>query len=484
MKANTEREIMPLLFATSGLLIPSLYLRAAMICVLGVIIYRIERRLALLVPASPGCVFWFGNFGSYVVGGIGTGLIYDSWNGYGMRYLDGALLYIGLGLVCYIIGMWVATSFVKVDMSWMDITKDIQIKHKGVLILSALFILSVVVSHLYGFSYGDLYGNLVIGAIQSIESLPIILAAIYLMRGGRSKWIVVMLLCSGFMTSIEGISMGYGRGKFLIVFIVCVSVWISLQLWYRIKITTKSKLLIMSSALMLLVLLGFMAQYREIFGSSEDTSRYAKQEALTAANTTFWTPSNVITASLGPIVSRANEVNSLELFGRAESGEYERYGFTYNDLKQTVLAWMPKKYFPEKGEGTGRDIMVEYGFGEGNIPPSLLGDIFRRSGVLGVVCLYFVLGLASTVLAIKLKKSWGSFGIIVSYYFALLCLQFYTMDVDGIFSIFIYRVPSSAVVIYWVLRFSGILAAVPAKSAPTHGRRLNVMKPYTRTRPA
>ncbi len=72
MKANTEREIIPLLLAASVLLIPSLYLRAAMILVLGVIIYRIERRLALLAPASPGCVFWFGNFGSYVVGGIGT----------------------------------------------------------------------------------------------------------------------------------------------------------------------------------------------------------------------------------------------------------------------------------------------------------------------------------------------------------------------------------------------------------------------------
>ncbi len=66
-----------------------------------------------------------------------------------MRYLDGALLYIGLGLVCYIIGMWVAPSLVKVDMSWRDIIKDIQIKHKGVLILSAFFILSVVVRDIF-----------------------------------------------------------------------------------------------------------------------------------------------------------------------------------------------------------------------------------------------------------------------------------------------------------------------------------------------
>ncbi len=256
-----------------------------------------------------------------------------------------------------------------------------------------------------------------------------ILAAIYLVRGGRSWWVVAILLCSGLMMSVRGISMGYGRSKFIIVFVACASVWLSLQLWYRIKITTKSKLLVMSSALMLLIFFGFMTEYRELFQSSDDTSRYAKEEALTEASTTFWTSSNLITANLGSLVSRANEVNSLELFGRAESGEYERYGFTFNDLKQIVLAWMPKKYFPEKGDGTGREIMVEYGFGEGNIPPSLLGDIFRRSGILGVVCLYFFLGLASTALALKLKKSWGSFGIIVSFYFALLCLQFYAMDV-------------------------------------------------------
>jgi len=484
MKANTEREIMPLLFATSGLLIPSLYLRAAMILVLGVIIYRIERRLALLAPASPGCMFWLGNFMSYVFGGIGTGLIYDSWNDYGMRYLDGALLYIGLGLVCYIIGMWAATSFVKVDMSWRDILKDIQFKRKGIAILSTFFILSVIVMHLFGFHYEDLYGNLVIGAIQSIETLPMILAAIYLVRGGRSWWVVAILLCSGFVRSIEGISMGYGRATFLIVFVACVSVWLSLQLWYRIKITSKAKLLIMSIPFMLLVFFGIMTEFRELFQSSDDSSRYTREEALTAATTTFWTPSNVITRSLGAIVNRANEVNGLELFGRAESGEYERAGFTYNDLKQTVMAWVPKSYFPEKGVGTGRDIMIEYGFGEGNIPTSLLGDIFRRSGILGVVCVYFFLGLASTVLALKLKKSGGSFGIIMIYYFAQLSLLFYTLDVDCIVSTYIYRIPSSAVVAYFLLRFTGILAAVPAKSAPTHGRRLNVMKPYTPTRPA
>ncbi len=467
MKVNTEREVIPLLFAALGLLIPSIYLRAAMILVLGVIIYRTERRLALLAPASPGTMFWFGNFMSYAVGGVGTGLIYDSWNDYGMCYLGDALLYIGLGLACYIIGMWIAPSFVKNDMSWRDITKDIQLKRRGFVILSAFFTLAVVVMHYFGFGYDDLYGNLVIGAIQSIETLPIILAAIYLMRGGRGKWVVAMLCCSGLVTSLAGISMGYGRSKFIIIYIACVSVWLSLKLWYRIKITTKAKLTIMSIPLVLLIVFGFVTEYRELFQNQEDLSKGAKQEALAVANTTFWTSSNVITASLGAIVSRANEVSGLELFGRAKNGEYEPYGFTFNDLKQIVLAWVPKKYFPEKGAGTGREIMVEYGFGEGNIPPSLLGDTFRRSGISGVVCVYFFLGLLSTALAIKLKKCWGSFGIILSFYFALFFMQFHIFDVVGTFSIFIYRIPSSALVIYLVLRCSGILGTVRAKRAPT-----------------
>ena len=110
MKRSKDRQsdVFSLVFALLGLFIPSVYVRAIMICIIGYLIFKHERRLGLLVPASPGVIFWLGNFLSYVVGGIGTGLVFGNWEGYGMRYLEDAMFFIGLGLVFFLIGAWVA----------------------------------------------------------------------------------------------------------------------------------------------------------------------------------------------------------------------------------------------------------------------------------------------------------------------------------------------------------------------------------------
>ena len=97
-----------LLIGFLALMVPWLPLRAVVIVGWGVLIFTYERYLNLPVPVTPGTMFWFGCTLSYVVGGLGTDLVDRSLAtnflyaaesaGFGMRYLDSALLYLGLGL--------------------------------------------------------------------------------------------------------------------------------------------------------------------------------------------------------------------------------------------------------------------------------------------------------------------------------------------------------------------------------------------------
>jgi len=451
-------DVFLLMLALAGLFVPSVFVRGAMICVIGYLIYRHERRLALLVPASPGVVFWLGNFLSYVVSGIGTGLIFGNWGGYGMRYLEDAMFYIGLGLAFFLMGAWVAKSTAYAGRGLTTIVDDLVMNRHSITLLACFYLLPVIGAQILASGgFVTFYNNIVIGMIQSVKTIPIILLGIYMLRQNRNLLALLILIACALSIPFQGILMGYGRGQMMQIFVFGMIVWLSLGGWSHVKQRMTTKIGILVGMLFFTLLFGYQTLYRSYYGNDVIRLQMQKRDIVSVAFERMYKTDNLIKDTLGSIFIRVNELNSLELFGRAKDGIIASAGWTMNDLKQVLFSWIPKMVYSDKGHGGGREIMVLYGFGEGNIPVSLLGDVFRRSGVAGLMVVYFTIGVLSTLISAKLRKSWGAFGVILSYYLALLMFDMYARDAINCVTIFLYRLPSSAIMIYAIFRISGVL---------------------------
>lgn len=460
----------------AGLFIPSVYVRAVAICVIGYLIYRHERRIGLLVPASPGVIFWLGNCCSYVIGGIGTGLFFSDWDGYGMRYLSDAMFYSGLGLASFLMGVWVAGSAPHPGNRTEDITKDLVLNQRSVALFSGIYLFSVLGRHVLPLgALGPIYDNLVVGMVQSVKTIPVILFGMYVTHKNRNLLGLIMLAVGAFSVPFDGILMGYGRAQILRFFMFATIVWASLEGRKKFKLPMKSIIAILAGAIVFVLIFGLQTNYRSYYANDNTRAIMERREMLREAIRDTRETSSLLQDTFGAICLRANELNGLELFGRAKHGIISRGGWNTNDLKQVLLSWIPKSFFPNKGHMMGKEIMVFYGFGEGNIPPSLLGDVFRRSGAVGIIAVYFILGVLSTLVAVKLRNSWGSFSILLSYYLAFLMFDVYVYSTVYAFTIFAYRLPSSAIGIYIILRISGILPAQSRKK-PCYGLPDHLMK--------
>jgi len=449
-----------LCLATAGLFIPSVYVRAMMIIMIGTLIYMQERTLGLLVPASPGFSYWVTSFLSYVVGGIGTAVLYDARNGFGTRYLDSALLYLGLGMASYVVGMMLAGNPNKDDKQRKSTSINIVFTTRSIVFFSGLFLLATIGMDIFrGSILGGLYYNLIIGALQSLEGLPPILLAFYLMQPGR-KWRLALLLFSAtFIVPFAGISIGYGRSKLLYAVLALLLIWISLKMHYQQRISRKAKLLILLAPIVATLFFGANTNYRVGVNLNSSLSIEERLQITQGSVSQIYHSSDLVMDTAGALVDRLIEKESLELIGRSEAGAIGQAGWTVRDLEQILFSWIPKTFYPQKGVGYGRDIMEYYGLCApgNNIPATVLADAFRRSGVLGVVFLYFFMGLSSTAIATRLTQNWGILGILLAYYFAQLHLHLYTTDALYVFILYVYRLPSSALMIYALLRSSGIL---------------------------
>ena len=476
LRKDTSLDLFLLALMVAGLFIPSVYVRAVAICVIGYLIYRHELRIGLLTPASPGVMFWLGNFCSYVLGGITTGLFFSNWDGYGMRYLRDAMFYIGLGLAFFLMGAWVVRFAPHPGNRTKDITKDLVLNQRSIALICGIYCFSVFGRQVLPLGpLGPIYDNLVVGMVQSVETIPIILFGIYVTHKNRNLLGLIMLAGAAFSVPFYGILMGYGRGKVIRFFLFTTIVWISLEGRKRFKLPMKPKIAILAGAIVIVLIFGVQTNYRSYYSNDNTRVIMQRREMILGAMRETRETDTLLKDTFGAICSRANELNSLELFGRAKYGIIPRSGWNMNDLKQVLFSWIPKSFSPNKGHMMGREIMVFYGFGEGNIPPSLLGDVFRRSGAVGIIAMYFILGVLSTLVAVKLRNSWGGFGILVSYYLALLMFDMYVQDAVNCFTVFVYRLPSSAIAIYIILRISGILPAQSRKK-PCYGLPDHLMK--------
>jgi len=449
---------------SAALLIPSMVVRAVVIMGWGILIFTYERYLGLPVPASPGTMLWLGSMLSYVIGGLGTDLLYRYYGmnfiiGFrldlGLRYLDSALLYLGLGLGSYAFGLWLTGQILGPVSRQREVVSDLKFGNVSILLLGFLFILPQVIKD---FISSSAYNNLVIGALQSIEIIPMILFAFYLVRPHPRWWVGLLLLAAAMANSLSGILIGYGRAKFLIALVTVASVWLGLVLYMGKRISWKARLLIALLPLLIVLFFGFMTAYRQLQNYNRNTSLAERLQIAQESSLQFAQSRNIFIQSIGPLINRLVELSSLELLGWVENGNVKLVGWTLEDTKQVLLAWVPKVFFPEKGMGYGRDIMVYYGLSPSNDnrPVTLLADAFRRFGLAGVLGIYFFMGIASTIVAHRLMPHWGEMGLILVLYFGLLHLTIYSSEVLEVFKLYFYRLPSSALVIIIFLRISGI----------------------------
>ena len=436
-----------------------MFIRAVGIIFLGVLIYKHERHLKMLVPASPGFVFWLGNFLHYIIGGIGLTIISDGSDDFGIRYLENALLYIGIGLSCYILGMWLA-SVLKKPNTLNNVFMDLNLSKQSLLSLTLIFFLSSIIGgNTESPSDGTTaYNNLVIGAIQSLESLPIIILAIYILHKNKIWWVALILFSSRFVLAISGMLLGYGRSVLISALLVMTLSALAILFLRGKRISNRIKMLFVASPFLIIVYFGVASTYRDTVGFDASLQASERQEILKDSIQSSTHSGNFITDAVFGICDRLAEVHGLELFGNAESGITPYSGWSLNDLEQAIFVYIPKIWFPNKGVGLGRDIMVEYGFTVwNNIPPTLLGDSFRRSGLFGVIIVYFLMGFVATALTINLNNRWGSFGPMLSLYVGLSCLILVSLDAMTVYNFYAYRIVSSGIVMYVLLRLVGIL---------------------------
>lgn len=443
-------------FTAACLLIPSIYTRACILLIFGALIYRQEKNLGLLVPASPGVILWFSSFCSYVIGGIGSGFLFDAWEDFGIRHLDTALLYLGVGFAAYCLGLEIVGVFIRKSDSPARDTTKIVISKKSVLSIAGIFVLPVIAKNMVN---SPVYDNLVIGALQSIQYLPIIILAIYLFYRRPDPLTILLLFASAFSIPFSGMILGYGR-LYILGFVFSLGVvWLYFQRKSGRKLSKRAKGIFLITPFILILLFGIMTVYRDTVQFDRTLSA---DERIMILQDSFRQKSyhseSIIIKHVGSLIYRLPEVQSIELLYLIESGVIQHVGWGMEDLRQILFSWIPKFVYEEKGAGYGRDLMVFYGFTDfNNIPVTILSDSFRHSGVLGVIFIYIFISIASTFVAVNLPRYFKNLGIFLALYFALLHFHLYSADVLFVFTLYLYRLPSSSLVIYSIFRFSGIL---------------------------
>jgi hypothetical protein len=446
-----------ILFLSLGaLFIPSLYTRAGILFVMGRLVYLSEKHIGLTVPASPGTIFWFSIFFSYVVGGLGCILLLNEQNALGTHYLSQTLFYLGIGIFAYIISIETCSVLIK-NRSILSLNlSNLNFNNKNITIFCTIFTIPVLLVGKLG-ALNLVYYNIVIGALQSFQFLPMILLAVYLTYKNKNIIICTLLFISTFSIPIAGIiNDGYGRNQLLIAVASLIVVLLSLHNLLKLKLTLKHKIAFVILAFAMLVYFGVMTQYRDSINhraiSGHERSDIFNESLKNSYN------SNIFSNSCGPIVRRALEHESLELIYLVDKKIVPYFGWSTEDFRQILVSWIPRVFYPAKGVGYGRDIMVYYGFTVyNNLPVTILADAFRRSGVTGVFVIFYLIGLIATTIAIKLQKLHTTMGVILTFYFALLHLNIYTADAVTIARMYIYRLPSSAIIIFVLLNMTKIL---------------------------
>lgn len=449
-----------LCFTTACLFIPHVYAKIIVIIALGVLIFICERSMELFIPGSPGFIFWFGNFVSYVIGGLGSIFVANAWGESDMRSYENALFYLGIGFSFYTVGMLCAHALIAPEKENRMSLLGINFNPLSVCIFSVIIIFPVVLMPLLrGSSFESIYYNMIIGPLMTIEKLPVILLAIYLFQRKSKWWVIALLFIGALATSFEGISIGYGRQRIPIVVVTLSIVYISMHWVYKKRMSYLGKWLLFLSPFILIILFIINTVYRENINLDRIASMEEKGEALTYSGRELFYAENISIESAFPLFDRLVEKESIELMNMVESGSIEKAGWTTGDIKQILLSWVPKIFYPEKGVGYGRDIMEYYGLCApgNNIPVTVLADTFRRSGVVGIIIIYFMMGVLSTSIALKLKGKWGAFGIVLAYYFALLHLDLNNWDALSVFTLYTYRFISGGIIIYAIMRISGML---------------------------
>jgi hypothetical protein len=444
------------------LIIPNAYVRSLGILGIGIVIYRQEQSLNMPVPASPGFMFWFGNFLNYIFGALGYAILQDAWDDRGIRYIGPSLGYCGIGLSFYLLGIITVNNWMKRRKRNLPsgLFEEFVFNRYSIVLLSCLFIFPVLVG---GGRSQTIYDNLVIGALQSIERLPSILLAIYLFKSKKVNYIIsILLLLSSLSVGFEGLLIGYGRSKLLYAVSALVFVWLALHIWRNIKLSNKSKIIIfIVFPLLSFIFFGIVSQYRQAIQSYSDfginESLEVRREVLVSSAKSA-SLRNHLLDSLSDITFRFSEWYGLELIKMVDDNVVDLHGWNSIDVKNVLFSYFPRFLFRDKSKGLGRDIMRYYGLEiNNNIPPMLLTDAYRRSGILGIVFVYFIIGTISTFIAIKFIDRLGNIGLVLVFQISISMLNLTVYDAISAFNFYIYRIPTTSLLIFIILKSFGFL---------------------------
>jgi hypothetical protein len=359
------------------------------------------------MPATPGFLFWFGHFLSFVMSGVLFFVLeVDPTLGLDSSALAWQISIVTMGLGAFGVGYaltlrtWAgAKSGV---LRWPAVSLD-----GAGLVTGCLALALPVVAFFLAFpeyrigamkdawapEEASVIGVIVFGVLSFVRPVVLVLLGLYLVAEGRKNAVVVGLLAviglgQTFQATVAG-----GRAAILDAFLACVAVMVA----FRVRQTRLGRV---SVVLILCVILiawyipaagryrastGYGGSFREVHTLAEYVN------AFFGAGTAVIEPSR-IRDSMEGVVGRLYEPSAFRVMSAArESSE----GFGFRGWGDLVFRWLPS-FIREKGKDRDQDLMWQQGFkahehsGE---PLTLPADLYYRFGVVGVAVGYGVLGL-------------------------------------------------------------------------------------------
>jgi hypothetical protein len=377
------------------------------ICAVGLAISRIEYAAGLPVPATPGFLFWFGHFLSFVVGGVlFWALEIDPTLGLESNALAWQIGIVTMGLGAFGVGYvltlrtWAAAKGGLVR--WPAVRLDGGGLVTGCLALAlpvlAFFLVFPeyrigVMQEAWAPEEASVIGVIVFGVLGFVRPVVLVLLGLYLIAEGRKNAAVVGLLAVVGLGQTFQATLAGGRAAILEALLACVAVMAA----FRVRQTRLGRvgLVVACCAVLIAWYIPTAGQYRArtgYGGMSRELHTFSEYVSafLEAGNAVIESPR--IRDSIEAVVGRIYEPSAFRVMSAArESSE----GFGFRGWGDLVFRWVPS-FIREKGKDRDQDLMWQQGFkphensGE---PLTLPADLYYRFGLLGVTLGYGVLGM-------------------------------------------------------------------------------------------
>jgi hypothetical protein len=367
-----------------------------------------EYAAGLPMPATPGSLFWFGHFLSFVFGGVLFWLMeIDPTLGIDGDVLAWQIGTVTIGLSSFGVGYALALQPWLAPRGSVVQWPAVPLESKG-LIVGALALAVPVLLFFIAFP-GYLIGSMrefgapeeavvfsviIFGVLGFVRPVVLVLLGLYLIAEGRKGPVVGGLLAVVGLGQTFQATLAGGRTAILETLLACVAVMVA----FRSRQTRLGRIPLVAGvcAMLVLVYIPTAGQYRAKTGYGgaardiQTASEYVN--AFFDAGRALMSDTSWARDSLEAVVGRLYEPSAFRVMMAARES-HTQFGFRgWGDL---AFRWVPS-FIREKGKDRDQDLMWQQGFKPLESSAETLtlpADLYYRFGLSGVMVGYTLLGV-------------------------------------------------------------------------------------------